>query len=66
MRVPDATVDSPTPYEIDQLIESAERDDVEKIVLQPSATDPGKTLVSAFIALPANLARAPVEALISV
>ena len=31
-----ATVDSPTPYEIDQLIESAVRDDVEKIVLQPS------------------------------
>ena len=31
-----ATVDSPTPYGIDQLIESAVRDDVEKIVLQPS------------------------------
>ena len=31
-----ATVDSPVPYRIQRLLESAERDEVEKIVLQPS------------------------------
>lgn len=31
-----ATVDSPVPYRIELLIESAERDEVEQIVLQPS------------------------------
>jgi hypothetical protein len=31
-----ATVDSPVPYQLDQLLEGAERDEVEKIVLQPS------------------------------
>jgi DNA helicase HerA-like ATPase len=31
-----ATVDSPVPYRLDQLIEWAERDEVEQIVLQPS------------------------------
>ncbi len=31
-----ATVDSPVPYRLEKLIESAERDEVEQIVLQPS------------------------------
>ena len=39
-----ATVDSPVPYRLDQLLEWAERDEVEQIVLQPS----GKVVPGAY------------------